>query len=226
MGFNQRTQLAMHNTQPSQALRSDSTIGTAFTVAKGKPLPGKLAAQGNEYVVLEVGAILLYATNGDGTRYLLSIIPAEHVFTPQSLRLLLSNEGRFRAVAICDLRMRCIKPEEWTRISALHPELNPWVIEQETKQLEIVQFHVAQHLRRSSLDKTRFALWAYAQGVGMTQPCGSKTIKISRSELASWIGVSSDRMCRLIRELHGSGEVEVMGRSIKVSNSMLAKLFI
>nr|CEK42088.1 hypothetical protein PQBR57_0135 [Pseudomonas fluorescens SBW25] len=43
--------------------------------------------------------------------------------------------------------------------------------------------------------------------------------------MASWIGVSSDRIARLIRELHLSGEVTVSGRSIMVSNDLLSTLY-
>lgn len=216
---------AMLNSLPSQVLTSDPSIGTSFTLHRGQSLAGAVAHDGGEFVLIEGGALLMYGTNGAGERFYLSIIGAGYVFTPQSIRLASQNNDRFGIEAAREVRLRRITRAEWQSVIRLNPHLYNWVIEQEAQQLKIVQFHLAQHVQRSSLDRARFTLCTYAQGLGSRLPCGSKTIKVSRAELATWIGVSSDRMARLIRELHVSGEVTVSGRSIKVSRSLLTSLY-
>lgn len=217
--------MAMHNSIPSQVLISDPSLGTSVTIRRGETLASVIEPDADEFVVIEEGAILLFAMNNTHQRFYLSIIGAGYVFTPHSIALALHSQDRIGSEAMRDVRLRRITKAHWEVVSRAHPSLYNWVIEQEAQQLQIVQFHLAQHLQRSSLDRTRFALCSYAQGVGLPLPCGSKSIKVSRAELASWIGVSSDRMCRLIRELHESGEVTVSGRSIKVSNGLIASLY-
>lgn len=212
----------MHNTLPSQVLGYDPSIGSSHTLSRGMALTDVIAQDSDEFVMIERGAIVLFAKNGAGERFYLSIISEGHVFTPQSVGLVHKGQDRFCAQAMREVVIRRIPRQQWVAVNRKHPDLYQWVIEQETQQLQIVQFHLAQHIQRSSLDRTRFALCTYAQGLGMTQPCGSRTIRVSRAELATWIGVSSDRMCRLIRELHDAGEVTVMGRNITVSNDLLS----
>lgn len=218
-------QMAMLNIPPSQAFGIEPHIGRCIPLPKGASVaecwePGK-----GDYLLIEEGAFLLYAASSAGARYLLSIVGAGHVFTPQSMSQLLRGNYRIGVEAMLDVKLKMYSQEQWDAVSSERPDLNSWVIEQEAQQLQIVQFHLAQHSQRSSLDKTRFALCTYAIGLGLPLPCGSKSIKISRAELANWIGVSSDRMCRLIRELHASGEVTICGRSIKVSSGLMANLF-
>lgn len=212
---------AMLNTLPSQVLTSDPSIGTRFTLYRGQPLANSVAQDNGDFVLIEAGAMIMFGTNGSGERVYLSIIGAGYVFTPQSIRLACQNSERFGIEAMREVRLRRITRAEWQAVNRLHPHLYNWVIEQEAQQLQIVQFHLAQHVQRSSLDRTRFALCTYAQGLGSLLPCGSKSIKVSRAELATWIGVSSDRMARLIRELHVAGEVTVSGRNITVSSDLI-----
>lgn len=216
---------AMPTTLPTYALACDSELGTAAAIKRGDSLSQVAEASTDEFVLVEEGAILLYALNNTGERFYLSIIGAGYVFTPQSMALALRSRDRISSEAICDVRLKRISRAQWESACRTHPRLYNWVIGQESQQLQIVQLHLAQHVQRSSLDRTRFALCSYAQGIGLAQPCGGKSIKVSRAELASWIGVSSDRMCRLIRELHAAGEVTISGRSIKVSTGLMASLF-
>lgn len=209
----------------TQVLASDPAIGASMTLRRGASLPEALALEADEFVLIEDGAILQFATNGAGERFHLSIIGPGYVFSPQSIDQLIRSQDRFGAEAMRNVQVRRISRTQWETINRVHPELYNWVIEQESQQLQIIQFHLAQHIQRSSLDKARFAICTYAQGLGIPNPCGSKTIRVSRAELALWIGVSSDRMYRLIRELHQSGEVEVSGRYIKVSTSLLTSLY-
>lgn len=192
---------------------------------RGQSLSSAITQDDGEFVLIEAGALLMFGTNGAGERFHLSILGNGYVFTPQSIRLAIRNNERFGIEAMRDVRLRRISRAEWQAVNRLNPYLYNWVIEQEAQQLKIVQFHLAQHVQRSSLDRARFALCTYAQGLGSILPCGSKSIKVSRAELATWIGVSSDRMARLIRELHVAGEVTVSGRSIKVSNDLLTSLY-
>ena len=214
----------MHNSTPTRILASELSNGSSLTLLRGKNLTENLASDSDEFVLIESGAILQYAISESGKRLYLSIISAGYVFTPQSITQLKGN-NQFRAEVIRDVTIRRITRPQWEAINRNHVELYSWVIEQEAQQLQIIHFHLAQHLKRSSLDRARFALCAYAQGLGLEHPCGSKTIRVSRAELATWIGVSSDRMCRLIRSLHETGEVTVAGRSIKVSLALLTSLF-
>lgn len=216
---------AMHNSLPSQVLASDPTIGVSVTIRRGETLASVIEQDADEFVLVEEGAILLFAMNNTRQRFYLSIIASGYVFTPQSIALALHSQDRISSEAMRDVRLRRVSRAHWDKVCRAQPSLYNWVIEQEAQQLQIVQFHLTQHLQRSSLDRTRFALCSYAQGVGLPLPCGSKSIRVSRAELASWIGVSSDRMCRLIRELHESGEVTVSGRSIKVSTGLIASLY-
>ncbi|NVL48662.1 Crp/Fnr family transcriptional regulator [Pseudomonas syringae pv. actinidiae] len=211
----------MFNPHPSQVLTSDVSLGSSFTLLRGQSLVSTAAGDCDAFVLIETGALLMYGTNGAGERFHLSIIGNGYVFTPQSIRLSNQNPARFGIEAMRDVTFRRITSEQWHGINQRFPSLYNWVIEQEAQQLHIVQFHLAQHVQRSSLDRARFALCTYAQGLGSLLPCGSKSIKVSRAELATWIGVSSDRMARLIRELHGNGEVTLSGRSIKVSSGLL-----
>lgn len=213
----------MHNSLPSQILKSNLSIGSRHLLPRGMGLVDGIGRNGDEFVLVESGAILQYATSSSGERLYLSIISTGYVFTPQSIAQLICND-QFGADVIRDVSIRRIPRSQWEAINREHHELYSWVIEQEAQQLQIVHFHLAQHLKRNSLDRARFALCAYAQGLGLEHPCGSKTIRVSRAELASWIGVSSDRMCRLIRSLHESGEVTVAGRSIKVSLTLMSSL--
>lgn len=215
----------MLNSLPTQVLASDQSLGTSFTLRRGQPLASAVTQDSGEFLLIEDGALLMFGTNGARERFYLSIIGTGYVFTPQSIRLANQNHERFGVEAMRDVRLRRISRSEWQTVSRLHPYLYKWVIEKEAQQLQIVQFHLAQHVQRSSLDRARFALCTYAQGLGSLLPCGSKSIKVSRAELASWIGVSSDRMARLIRELHATGEVTLSGRSIKVSKGLLTSLY-
>lgn len=215
----------MHNSHPSHVLTSDPSIGTSHTLTRGTALSEVLAQGREEFVLIEGGAIVLFAKSETGERFYLSIISEGHVFTPQGVGLLLKGHEKFGARAMRDVVIRRIPRQQWITANQEHPGLYNWVIEQEQQQLQIALFHLAQHFQRSSLDRTRFALCTYAQGLGLIQPCGSRTIRVSRAELATWIGVSSDRMCRLIRELHDTGEVTIMGRTIKVSNGLLSSLY-
>lgn len=224
-GALERPQMAMLNTPPSQAFGIEPHIGRCMPLPKGASVAECWAQGKSDYLLIEEGAFLVYAASTAGERYLLSIAGAGHVFTPQSMSQLLRGRYRIGVEAMRDVKLRIYSREQWESLSRDRPDLNSRVIEQETHQLQIVQFHIAQHSQRSSLDKTRFALCTYAIGLGIPLPCGSKAIKISRTELAQWIGVSSDRMCRLVRELHASGEVTVCGRSITVSCGLLASLF-
>lgn len=216
---------AMLNSLPSQILASDPNLGSCFKLHRGQSLASAVAQDGGEFLLIEDGALIRYGTNGAGERFYLSIIGPGYVFTPQSIRLANQNHERFGIDAMRDVRLRRISRTEWQTANRLNDQLYNWVIEQEAKQLQIVQFHLAQHVQRSSLDRTRFALCTYAQGLGSLLPCGSKSIRVSRAELATWIGVSSDRIARLIRELHVAGEVTVSGRSIKVSSDLLTSLY-
>lgn len=215
----------MLSTRPSDALTADPCLGIRATIQRGESMARMIDAGSEEFVVIEDGAILLYALNSTGERFYLSIIGAGYVFTPQSIALALHNKDRIRSEAISQVSLRKISRAQWDSVNRTTPNLYNWVIDQEAHQLQIVQFHLAQHVQRSSLDRTRFALCSYARSIGMSLPCGSKSIKVSRAELANWIGVSSDRMCRLIRELHAAGEVTITGRSIKVSRGLMASLF-
>ncbi|MCF5423531.1 Crp/Fnr family transcriptional regulator [Pseudomonas syringae] len=215
----------MHNSHPSHAVTSDLRIGTRHTLTRGTALCDVLAKDRDEFVLIEGGAIVFYAKSDKGERFYLSIISDGHVFTPQGVGVLLKGHDKFGARVMRDVVIRRIPRQQWITANQEHPGLYNWVIEQEQQQLQIALFHLAQHFQRSSLDRTRFALCTYAQGLGLIQPCGSRTIRVSRAELAGWIGVSSDRMCRLIRELHDTGEVTVTGRSIKVSNGLLSTLY-
>lgn len=215
----------MPSSPHSQVLSSDPSLGTSFKVRRGQSLADAIAQDSGEFILIEHGALLMFGTNGAGVRFHLSIIGAGYVFSPSSIRLVQKNPERFGIEAMRDMRLRRISRLEWQAACQQHPHLYNWVLENEAQQLSIVHFHLAQHVQRSSLDRTRFALCAYAQGLGMLLPCGSKTIKVSRAELGSWIGVSSDRMARLIRELHVTGEVTVCGRSIKVSNDLITSLY-
>lgn len=214
----------MHRSIPTKVLVTNPGIGEAYTLRRGTTLASYLPDDKDEFILVESGAILLFALNPTGEKLHLSIVGAGHVFTPQSIQLFLKSESRFQAEALRDVSIRRISRLEWERASIKHPNLYYFVIDQEATQLQIVQFHLAQHFRRCSLDRARFALCAYALGLGLDNPCGSKTIRVSRAELANWIGVSCDRMCRLVRALHESGEVTVMGRSIKVSLGLIASL--
>lgn len=215
----------MQNTLPSEALTADPGLGVRATIQRGESMVGMIDAGSDEFVVVEGGAILLYALNSTGERFYLSIIGAGYVFTPQSIALALHHKDRISSEAISKVDLRKISKAQWDSVNRNNPNLYNWVIDQESHQLQIVQFHLAQHVQRSSLDRTRFALCSYARSIGMSLPCGSKSIRVSRAELANWIGVSSDRMCRLIRELHAAGEVTISGRSIKVSTGLMASLF-
>lgn len=218
-------QIAMSNTALCQFLASDPSFGKSFTLHRGQSLADAVAQDSGEFVLIDQGALLMFGTNGIGERFYLSIIGPGYVFSPQSIGLAQKNSGRFGLEAMRDVQLRRISLMEWERVIRQHPDLYNRLIEQEARQLQFVHLHLAQHGQRSSLDRTRFALCTYAQGLGSTQPCGSKTIKVSRAELASWIGVSSDRIARLIRELHITGEVTVSGRSILVSNDLLSSLY-
>lgn len=218
-------QKAMTNTLPCHFLASDPSFGNSLTLYRGQSLADAIAQDRGEFVLIEQGALLMFGTNGAGERFYLSIIGPGYVFSPQSIGLAQKNCGRFGLEAMRDVQLRRISLMEWAHVIRQHPDLYNRVIEQEAQQLQFVHFHLAQHGQRSSLDRTRFALCTYAQGLGSPQPCGSKTIKVSRAELASWIGVSSDRIARLIRELHITGEVTVSGRSILVSNNLLSSLY-
>lgn len=215
----------MPSALPCHFLASDPSFGKSFTLHRGQLLAGALAQDSGEFVLIEQGALLMFGTNGAGERFYLSIIGPGYVFSPQSIGLAQKNCRRIGLEAMRDVRLRRISLMEWARVIRRHPDLYDRVIEQEAQQLQFVHLHLAQHGQRSSLDRTRFALCTYAQGLGSPQPCGSKMIKVSRAELASWIGISSDRIARLIRELHVTGEVTVSGRSIKVSNTLLSSLY-
>ena len=217
--------MAMFNPPPSQTFGIDPHIGRCIPLPKGASVAECWEPDKGDYLLIEEGAFLLYAASSAGARYFLSIVGAGHVFTPQSMSQLLRGKYRIGVEAMRDVKLKMYSREQWDAVSSERPDLNSWVLEQEAQQLQIVHFHLAQHSQRSSLDKTRFALCTYAIGLGLPLPCGSKSIKISRAELANWIGVSSDRMCRLVRELHASGEVTICGRSIKVSSGLLASLF-
>lgn len=216
---------AMHNTLLSQILTSEPSLGVGVTIRRGGNLSGVIEKAADEFLLVEDGAVFLFAMNDTGERFYLSIIGAGYVFTPQSIALALHSKDRINSEAISDVKVRRISKASWETVNRTYPNLYNCVIEQEAQQLQIVQFHLAQHVQRSSLDRTRFALCCYALGIGLTLPCGSKAIKVSRAELATWIGVSSDRMCRLIRELHAAGEVTISGRSIKVSTGLMTSLF-
>lgn len=225
MEFPYKHLLAMLNTRKPQTFGIDPHIGRCVTLPRGAAVAGELHQARDEFVLIEDGAFLLYATNGEGARYYLSIIGAGHVFTPQGMSQLLSGTERFGVEVMRDVKLKVLTRDQWDSLSREQADLYNWVIEQESQLLQIVQFHLAQYAQRSSLDKTRFALCTYAKGLGKPNPCGSRTIKVTRAELASWIGVSSDRICRLIRELHHTGEVELIGRSIKVNSGLLRSLY-
>jgi CRP-like cAMP-binding protein len=212
----------MHGNLPHKILASDPSIGSRHALYRGMALTDLIEQGSDEFVLVERGAVVLFAKNLEGERFYLSIISEGHVFSPQSIGIFHSGIDRYCAQAMREVTIRRVPRRQWDQLSSKHPDLYQQVIEQETHQLGIVQFHLAQHFQRSSLDRARFALCTYAQGLGMSQPCGSRTIRVSRAELADWIGVSSDRMCRLIRELHDAGEVTVMGRNITVSNDLLS----
>lgn len=219
------TCLTMHNSLPVQILASEPHLGKRFTLPEGASLAEALAPNADEFIVVEDGAIALFAQSGAGERFYLTILSAGYVFTPERMSAVLSDQERFGTEAMRDVLIRRISRQHWINASKLYPDLYNWMIEQEEQQLQIVQFHLAQHWRRSSIERTRFALCAYALSLGKAHTCGSRTIRVSRAELASWIGVSSDRMCRLIRTLHDAGEVTVIGRSIKVSNNLISSLY-
>lgn len=213
----------MHYTRPSQFLTSDPSLGTKLVMKRGCALVDAIGT-GDDFLLVEEGAILLFATSSSGERLYLSIIGKGYVFTPHSLNHLSNSHGQIGAEAMRDLVVRRFPRSDWEIASRKQPDLYHWVVEQEAQQLHFVQFQLALHFQRSSLDRARFALCSYAQGLGIPHPCGSKTIRVSRAELATWTGVSSDRMCRLIRALHEAGEVTVTGRNIKVNNSLLRSL--
>ncbi len=203
----------------------DSHLGRSVTLLRGAAVAGELHQARDEFILIEDGAFLLYATNGEGARYYLSIMGEGHVFTPPSMAHMLNDTQRFGVEVMRDVKLKVLTRDQWNTLILERTDLYNRVLEQESQLLQIVQFHLAQHAQRSSLDKTRFALCTYAKGIGKPNPCGSRTIKVSRSELASWIGVSNDRICRLIRELHHTGEVELIGRSIKVNSSLIRSLY-
>lgn len=215
----------MLNSLASQVLASNPSIGTTFMLRRGESLASVFEQVSGEFLLIEDGALLMFCTNGATERFYLSIIGSGYVFTPQSISLTNQNSGRFGVEAIRDVRLLRISRAEWQAVTRALPHLSTWVIEQEAQQLQVAHFHLAQHVQRSSIDRTRFALCTYAHGLGSLLPCGCKTIKVSRAELATWIGVSSDRIARLIRELHVAGEVTVSGRSIKISSNLLTSLY-
>jgi CRP-like cAMP-binding protein len=207
---------------PHEILISEPSHGTRYTLYRGGALTDVTEQGSGDFVLVESGAVVLYAKAQDGNRLYLSIVSEGHVFSPQSVEILHAGTDRYCAQAMREMTVRRIPRQHWNDICAAHPGLYHKVIEQEAHLLGIVQFHLAQHFQRSSLDRARFALCTYAHGLGKSAPSGGRTIRVSRAELASWIGVSSDRMCRLIRELHEAGEVTVIGRNINVSNDLLA----
>ncbi|WP_133125600.1 hypothetical protein [Pseudomonas amygdali] len=75
----------MQNTLPSEALTADPGLGVRATIQRGQSMVGMIDAGSDEFVVVEGGAILLYALNSNGERFYLSIIGAGYVFTPQSV---------------------------------------------------------------------------------------------------------------------------------------------
>jgi hypothetical protein len=127
------------------------------------------------------------------------------------------NDSIISIESITNLSIRRFSSLDWGRMTLKHPEANRAVIAQASELLNIVQYHLTQHCMRDNLERTRFALWSYARHLGTTANCGRQLIKVSRGDLAKWIGVTSDRITRLVRQLHDADEIVIRGHSILIN---------
>ncbi len=214
----------MNTTTPTLLLEARSQLGQRIKLSKRSRLDSTLARLGDRFLVIEKGAAVVFAGNATADPFFLSVVGPDHVFTPSFAAMRRNCEPSIGVQAITDCTMRLLCRKDWHSLSAEHSELDRSVIEQSVEQLQIVQFHLAQQCTRSSIERTRFALYSYAKCLGNPSPCGRLAVSLSRAELASWISVSVDRVSRIVRKLHQDGEITITGRSILIKPDLIGRI--
>lgn len=211
----------MKFTNLSDLLLANPSLGDQICLQRRSRLEGTISKRGNEYLVLESGAAVIYARNPTDVPFFLSVVGCGHVFTPAFGYAGQVGGLEIGVEALVDCTLRSFPYGKWKSLASQFDALDKSIIEQSAEQLQIIQFHLAQHCLGSSVERTRFALYSYAKCLGRPSPCGRVAIRVSRAELASWISVSIDRISRIVRQLHNADELTIEGRSILIKRDMI-----
>lgn len=205
----------------SLAIASAPLLGSQQMIPRLARLDDLFTKNADQFFVIERGAVRLFVTGSDGKRFFLNILSSGEIFTPEISSLIRGGHVQIGLEAIKEVTLRQIPRASWQEFCERHAQLQRCVMHQELERLQIVHFHLTQHCKRGSIDRARFALWSYARSLGVASACGSVAIRVSRTELADCVGVSSDRVTRLIRQLQDRGEIKTEGRSIIIGNELL-----
>lgn len=211
----------MHISTALAAISAEPTIGAQFRCRAGNNLDELFSQIFADYWAVERGAASLFITKPALGRHFLKMIGPGAVFAPYNLVPVQSGAVVFTIEAVTDLTIRCFSSREWDRLSLRHVKIQESLAMHSCELLNVVHHQMLLHYKRDSLERTRFALWSYATTMGTPSACGGFTIKIGRTELARCVGISGDRITRLVRRLHQGNEIKIVGRSIIVGSPLM-----
>lgn len=210
----------MPTTTLLKSLIAQPRIGPRLVSRAGDVMDSAVGHADSGYWAIESGTACIFARGPSGQRFFLTLAGPGTALCTNASRFLGVNDSIISIESITDLSLRRFSSLDWDRLTLKHPEANRAVIAQASELLNIVQYHLTQHCRRDNLERTRFALWSYARHLGTPANCGRQQIKVSRGDLAKWIGVSNDRITRLVRQLHEADEIVIRGRSILINPAL------
>lgn len=204
----------MKSNQQTQHSIPDIGFGESVFIERNHGLPSQIGMGNGGYLRIKTGAAALFACSEGGLRLFICMVGPGFIFAPEAQ--LLSAGFTIDVEAEIAIELCIIAKPGDSKLCHCAESLDVIVASQTARLLKIVQFHLIQIKARSSVERTKYALFNYAQCAGVPSACGNVAIKVNRDKLASWIDISNDRLGRIIRDLHNAGELTIKGRSIVI----------
>lgn len=205
-------------------LKSEVGIGVTHCFRQRAQLVGLYRNPDRNYCIVESGAATVMATSANGESFLLSVLGPGTIISPHAAQWIQHGQLSITGKALTPMVVRHLSLAEWNALATRLPMIELFVTRQASELLSVVQYQLALHCRRNSLQRTRIALWVYAISVGDESSCGGLRIKLSRDDLTHCVNVSADRIVRLLGQLSASGEITIQGRIIIISKCMIDTL--
>ena len=171
--------------------------------------------------VIESGTIALFAQVGQNERFFLTIVGKGFIFSVDADPSAASSSLNISAEAITPTFIRYVRSARWKGVCASHPQLREKSLCDLAALSHAIQGHLSWVRDRSNSDRALFAIQRFAYSQGEAVDNGYLSVLLRRTELARWLGLSYDRVGRIIRDLHNKGDVRISGHKLLVRASAL-----
>jgi len=181
------------------------------------------------YLVIE-GMVKIYKISKDGREHIMHIVDKYNTFAEVPLfensGMILLNQIRYPANAMAiedDTRVLLIPSRPFIELIESSPALSMKMISGFAKRLRLLNNHIESITLKDVC--RRVAAFIFSEYKKKAKGAGDKTIgensiklKISKNDLASYLGTIIETLSRTFKKLQEDGVVEVNGRIITVKN--------